>query len=255
MTSRSIQVNELRIPLDAVKRLSNESRFSYYLLGHIFNELMALQKIVSFALPKHDDHRPARFRAELAQSLFLFRLASGKIWEASNAIRQTRELALTLRELVLPKMEDGPGRLKALNAAVNAASWLSPMRNGMGFHFPKYQDWETHVTPKENWEDDSVFLGAKSGNTFYDASATIAHDWMFSLYGLPDPKDAIDPLVVEMIDLLRVMNSFLEDALGTFIAEVILEGKGQDLPAVKVIAPEFERVSLPFWTWMPDRKE
>jgi len=78
---------------------------------------------------------------------------------------------------------------------------------------------------------------------------------MFSLYGLPDPKDAIDPLVGEMIDLLRVMNSFLKDALGTFVAEVILEGNGQDLPAVKVIAPEFERVSIPFWTWMPDRKE
>jgi len=135
MTSRSIQVNELRIPLDAVKRLSNESRFSYYLLGHIFNELMALQKIVSFGLPKHDDHRPARFRAELAQSLFLFRLASGKIWEASKAIRETKELALTLREVVLPKMEDGPCRLKALNAAISAAfrAFAHAKRHGLPF--------------------------------------------------------------------------------------------------------------------------
>jgi hypothetical protein len=52
MTSRSVDMYELRVPLDAVKRLSDEDRFSYYLLGHIFNELMSLQKIVGFALPK-----------------------------------------------------------------------------------------------------------------------------------------------------------------------------------------------------------
>lgn len=82
MTSRSIDIYEIRIPLDAVKKLSDEDRFSYYLLGHIFNELMSLQKIVGFALPKHDDVRPARVRPEHAQAMFLFRIASGKIWEA-----------------------------------------------------------------------------------------------------------------------------------------------------------------------------
>lgn len=254
MTSRSIEIRELRVPLEAVKRLSNETRFSYYLLGHIFNELMTLQKIVGFALPKHGDHRPARFHAEVAQAWFLFRLASGKIWEAHKAING-KEVAATLRQSVLPRLADGLDRLKAVNKAVNSAAWLSPLRNGMGFHFPTYKDWEAHVTPQEGWEDDLVFLGDKSGNTFYDASATTAHHWMFDLYGLPDPKDAIDPLVGEMIDLLRLMNGFLEDSLATFVSEVLLEGAGQASPTAKVIAPEFDRVSIPFWTWMPGHRD
>src|SRR4051812_649870 len=97
---------QVRIPLGVIKKLSDEDRFSYYLLGHMFNELMSLQKIVGFALPKHDDQRPARVRPEHAQAMLLFRLASGKIWETVLAIN-SKTLATTLRSLILPKMGDG----------------------------------------------------------------------------------------------------------------------------------------------------
>lgn len=60
MQNRSVGMYALNVPLDFIKKLSDEQRFVYYLLGHIFNELMCLQKLVSFALPKHDDRRPAR---------------------------------------------------------------------------------------------------------------------------------------------------------------------------------------------------
>jgi hypothetical protein len=244
----------LSVPVTAIKKLSDEQRFAYYLLGHIFNELMCLQKLIGFALPKHDDRRPARLRPELGQAMFLFRLASGKIWEASKAIRETKELAKTLREDVLPLLPDGLKRLKELNAAVNSATWLSPLRNGMGFHFPNFERWSSHVVPDESWVDDLVFLGDKSGNTYYDAADTVAQAWMFEQYGTVDLRNAVDPLIGQMIDLLRIMNSFLEDALGVFVAEVILEGPAKPQHVGKVLAPEFERVFIPFWTAMPSRR-
>ena len=254
MTSRSVEIYSLTVPLDSVKALSNERRFAYYLLGHIFNELMCLQKLVCFALPKHDDRRPARLRPELGQALFLFRLACGKIWEASKAIRENKELAETLIQDVLPRMPDGMSRLKALNAAINDATWLSPLRNGMGFHFPTFERWSSHIVPDESWIDDVIFLGDKSGNTYYDASDTVAQAWMFGQKGAIDPCNAVDPLIGQMIDLLRVMNSFLEDALVTFVAEVILGGTARRETVGKVLAPEFEGVSIPFWTSMPTRQ-
>lgn len=249
--SRSVEMFTLTVPLSAIKKLSDEQRFAYYLLGHIFNELMCLQKIVGFSLPKHDDNRPARLRPELGQAMFLFRLASGKIWEASESIRKTKELAKTLRKDVLPHMTDGVARLKAVNTAVNSAAWLSPLRNGMGFHFPTFERWSSHVVPNASWVDDIVFLGDKSGNTYYDAADTVAQAWMFEQYGAVDLKSAVDPLVEQMIELLVVMNSFLEDAFGTFIAEVILNGSVTRQTAGKVLAPDFGSVSLPFWTAMP----
>ena len=251
--SRSVEMFTLTVPLGAIKKLSDEQRFAYYLLGHVFNELMCLQKLVGFSLPKHDDNRPARLRPELGQAMFLFRLASGKIWEASESIRKTKELARTLREDVLPHMPDGSARLKALNKAINGAAWLSPLRNSMGFHFPTFERWSTHVVPDESWVDDIVFFGDKSGNTYYDAADTVAQAWMFEQYGAVDLKSAVDLLVGEMIELLRLMNSFLEDVLGTFIAEVILDGSVTRQAAGKVLAPEFNSVAIPFWTAMPAR--
>ena len=245
----------LAVPLDAIKRLTDERRFAYYLLGHIFNELMCLQKLVAFSLPKHDDNRPARLRPELGQALFMFRLASGKIWEAIKAIRENKEVADTLREEILPRMVEGPKRLKALNTSINSATWLSPLRNGMGFHFPTFDRWKTHVVPDETWVNDIVFLGDKSGNTYYDAADTVAQAWMFEQYGAKDLRAAVDPLISEMIDLLRLMNSFLEDVLGTFIAEVIMNRSAEPQLVGKVLAPEFGHVSIPFWTSMPSRRE
>lgn len=252
--SRSVEMYTLSVPLDAIKKLTDEQRFAYYLLGHIFNELICLQKLVSFALPKHDDSRPARLRPELGQAMFLFRLASGKIWEASKAIREAKELATVLRDDVLPHMPDGKERLKNLNLAINNAAWLSPLRNGMGFHFPTFARWRTHVVPDESWVDDLIFLGDKSGNTYYDAADTVAQAWMFEQFGAIDARSAVDPLIGQMIELLRVMNCFLEDALGAFIAEVILDSPATPKPAGKVLAPEFEGVSVPFWTVMPARR-
>ena len=185
--------------------------------------------------------------------MFLFRLASGKIWEASKAIRETKELARTLREVVIPRMPDGLDRLKALNAVINDAPWLSPLRNGMGFHFPTFDRWRTHVEPDETWVDDLVFLGEKSGNTYYDGADTVAQAWMFGQYAPTNIEDAVDPLIEQMIDLLRKMNSFLEDALGAFVSQVVLDGPAVLKPVGKVLAPEHERVSIPFWTSMPPR--
>ena len=78
---------------------------------------------------------------------------------------------------------------------------------------------------------------------------------MFDQYGAVDVKSAVDPLIEQMIELLGMMNSFLEDVLGTFIAEVILEGSVTRQAAGKVLAPEFGSVAVPFWTAMPAKSK
>lgn len=173
-------------------------------------------------------------------------MASSKIWEAILSIRG-KEIAATLRNAILPKMPDGADRLKALNAAVNAARWLADMRNGLGFQFPSFVAWKPFTTPDDDWVDDVIFVGNQTGNTFYEASDSIAQHWMLRQYDA-DVRAAVDPLISEMIELLRIMNSFLEDTLGVFIVEVLLAGKGGHKVVGKVIAPQHDKVSIPFWT-------
>lgn len=248
MKHRSVEMHELNVPLREVRKLSDGDRYTYYLLGHMFNELMCLQKLVAYSLPKHDDRRPARFHPEFAQTLMLFRIATGKVWEASKTLRSPQVSTLLLTH-VLPKMDGGAKRLDQLNEKVDSAKWLRPLRNGMGFHFPSIDKWKEFVEPQGDWVDDSIFLGSATGNTFYASSESVAQHWMFSLIGVEEKKVAADTMINEMIELLRLMNSFIEDALGTLIAEHLLRGE-VPVPVGTVLAPEFAAFQLPFWTYL-----
>ncbi len=247
MTNRSVEIQEVRLPIAKIAEPSSQERHTYYMLGHMFNELMCLQKLASFTMPKHKDRRPARIRPELSQTMLIFRLASSKLWEAIIKLRRD-EIRLILAKNVLPKMSDGTRRWKDLNDAVNSASWLKVVRDGIGFHFPEYKDWTRFITPNADWVDDVIFVGERSGNTFYDAADNLAQVWMFGRKSGASVTVNVAPMINQMLDLLHTMNSFLEDSLGIFIAEFILESKGERTPIGKVIAPEYEDIAIPFWT-------
>lgn len=248
--AKSIELFSIRVPVEAVRNLTEAQRFTYYLLGHMFNELNCLQKLISFSLPNHSDHRLLRTRPEFAQALFLFRLASGKVWEATKTIRETKEIAQVLKSDILPHMPGGIERLKSLNKAVGDAAWISQLRNGMGFHFPSIDRWRDHIHPDDAWEDDIVFLSNQSGNTFYDGAETVAQNWMFSQYRGKPPVAAVESMIVEMIDLLRIVVSFLDDAVGAFVSVQLLKDNLTRKPEGKVIAPDFASTRIPFWTAM-----
>ncbi|MEW6370492.1 MAG: hypothetical protein AB1584_06110 [Pseudomonadota bacterium] len=244
MTNRSVEIFELRVPLEKISALSVQQRYTYYLLGHIFNEMNVLQKIVGFAIPKHDDIRPARRNAEIAQAFFLFRLAASKIYEAKDKING-KEIYQALNELVFTDSPHLRDSLRDLNKAIGAASWLSRMRNGMGFHYPKLSDWEAYIMPDKTWTDDIVYTGKEAGNVFYDSSATVAMHWMFDKYRDYEAAESVDLLVHELIALINQMNRFTNTVVGEITAKLIPTGKAQ--LAGKVLAPEYDTVSLPFW--------
>ncbi|MES2296965.1 MAG: hypothetical protein V4582_07970 [Pseudomonadota bacterium] len=253
MSNRSVEMYEIHIPLEAVKRLSDEDRYTYYILGHMFNELIFLQKLTGFSLNFHNDVRPARRKPELCQALIAFRMATSKIWEAIQVLR-SKEVAMTLMNSILPKMEDGPKRLKDLSVAINSAPWLSGLRNGMGFHFPSFAEWKPYIVPQDNWVDDKIILGTHTGNTYYESSDAIGQHWMFSQFGTPDVEAAVEPMIQQMIDLMVIMNNFLEDALAAFVSEFLLDSDDARTSMGKTIAPPHDSVSIPFWTHMRDRR-
>lgn len=245
MSSKSLKLLELKIPLESVSSLTANQRYAYYLLGQIYNEMMVLQKIIGFALPKHDDIRPARRNAEIAQVFFLFRMAASKIYEAKRAINR-KEVYSSLDELAFPSSPNLRDSLRSLNKAVSGADWLSRMRNGMGFHYPSFQDWEEYTTPSETWVDDVVYFGEQSGNTFFDSSASVTMHWMFDKYRDFKPTESVDLLVSEIINLIKQINEFTSSTTAAIINRLTPD---EQIKLVgNVIAPRHDEVTLPYWT-------
>ena len=251
----NVEMYEIKVPISAIRALSNEQRYAYYLLGHMFNELMFLQKLAGFSvstMTRHSDKRPSRTNPEQAQALFLFRIASAKVWEAVKSIRSDVVRQVLCGD-IFPCMIDGESRLKALNVAINSAQWLPAIRNGIGFHYPAFDRWEDFVTPGDDWVDDSVFLSSRSGNVFYDGSDAIVKHWMFRQKSSKMPTDGIAPLIDDMIHLLTETTNFLQEVLGVFLEHLLLEGNGQGKAKKvgKVKAPAYQEVTIPFWIGMP----
>jgi len=249
----SVDVEKLKIPLHDLKNISDPDRYSYYLLGHMFNELMCLQKLIYFTMPRHGDIRDIRRGPEMAQAVFLFRIALSKISEARKELGENKALKSTFKNLILPKWPEGVKRQADLNAALDAATWLSKLRNKVGFHFPNFNQLEPYVQPTDEWTDDYIYMSSESGNVFYDAANVVVLHWMFSLYGSEKVADAIEPMVIEMIHLIKLMTSYLEDAVGVLISESILADHNARVPGGAVIAPKFSDVQVPFWTHLPRR--
>jgi hypothetical protein len=102
--------------------------------------------------------------------------------------------------------------------------------------FPSYREWKDFVQPNDQWSDDIVYVGHHTGNTHYLSSEAIAQHWFFAQFGATDPKDAVEPMIEEMISLIVTMNSFLEDAIGTFIAEELITSDAQRKSLGKVLS-------------------
>lgn len=249
MPEHIVEIRKITIPVEIIANLNAQERYAYYILGHIFNELMTLQKLVLVAIPKHDEITAVRNNAEIAQLLLLFRLSGSKIYEFHSTIN-CQEVGAALRTLIFPERPDLRDALKSLNKAIDGARWLRRMRNGMGFHNPSFKEWMKYTTPNDEWVDDIIFVGKHSGNTFYDASASVAMHWMFDEYRNIPPQDAFEQLVGELIELMKKLNGVVEEILGTFVTSVLPGAVAQ--PAAVVDAPRLECVSLPYWIQFAD---
>ncbi len=263
----SVEVHRLLIPLHKLKNISDDDRYSYYLLSHMFNELMCLQKLIHFAMPKHGDRRTVRFHPEMAQAQFLFRIALGKVSEVRDELEKNKKLEATFIRLIQPRWPEEQQCRAILLAALDSAPWLKKLRNRLGFHFPNFVQLLPFITPNDEWKDDEIFVSNLSGNTFYDAANDVVLHLMFSLYS-SDPQaegsikpvgterllESMDSMIRQMIDLITQVNNYLEKAVGALVESVL-----QHIPAMPpgeaIIAPHFLDVQIPFWTHMPRRSE
>lgn len=247
---KPVAVQRITVSSDRVLALSPEERYAYYLLGHFFNELMLLQKLLAFALPKHDDNRPLRQQPEMGQALFLFRIAAGKMWEAKLALNR-EVLSVVLRLSFLPLIPNGADRLKLWQRRVADAAWLKNLRDGHSFHYPAFKDWRPLLEGTGDWHDDEIFMSGESGNVFHAGADSMAQQWMFGQLNPENPRGAVVPMIDEMIKLLGQVNSLVEDLLGAFVTERLLGAGVVSESLGSVASPAFQSVSIPFWTHMP----
>jgi hypothetical protein len=243
VAKKFIEIKEGRIPLAAIKALTPEQRFTYYLLGLIYNETLLLRKIIVFSLSGRGDERAFRVEPEFSQTFFFFRIACSKVHEARLAL----ELPQVKSELLdlYKSWPEGRQEQREVGRMLASAKWLATLRKRIGFHYPNFHEWRKLTTPNAEWGDEIIWSGEHAPNQFLYGAESLSRAWIFGDAVGATGQERMEHRTHEMVKIVSAMNDFITHAIDQFIFQRLPGGTSKSLG--RVSATPMRQVRMPFW--------
>jgi hypothetical protein len=247
-------LRQLDLDNKRVLALPIEQRFTFFFLGQVFNEVMALQKLLARAFAKDEDVDqrvlPLLDGAN-ANSVLLVRLLASKIFEAKDRWN-SMPVGPVLAEHFLPLFDrDGRDRLKGLNKSVDGNKWIKAVRNSHAFHYPTLAEWQP-VLDGDRVNDLYIYFGDVVGNSLFAASDHIASYAMFNEAGEKDPGRAFGKMIRDLLDLSLDVGEFMQEAAIRF-AERNLVAKTTAI--TDLTAPALFDAQIPYFIGTNQRQQ
>lgn len=186
------------------------------MVGHIFNELMLLQKWVHISRKPPGKPGPQE-DAAIGVTMFLIRLLSAKVYEALH------EDALTKNSVAEILRTDYFGHVPGLNAAWEAVltryakmEWLGWVRNKGGFHYMNAAQWAPGL--EDSMCDGAyAYVGRRYGDTYYHWAEMTAALPAMKYVNVNDPFKGLDQMATELGQLLSGITDCLARGLQAFL--------------------------------------
>lgn len=236
------EVQRLELSGDGLRKLSPERRYVFALTGHIFNELMLLQKWIHIGRMAPGNPGPQQ-DAAVAISMFLLRLLAAKTHEALDALKK-QSVSDVLRADYFANVDGLTEQWDATLQAFSDLPWLRRVRNRGAFHYLNCAQW-TPVLNDEFCEGAYMYVGKRYADTYFHWSEMAASLPSMLEVNANQPFEGLDQMLHDLGDLLGQVTDCL--ALGTqsFIAsEHLVESLGE---AVRFNAPVFEPTALHYF--------
>ncbi len=213
----TVELHRLDLSLPMLKALPPDELYVFALSGHVFNELMLLQKMVLTSLPKQSQEvHPFLQDAGVARAVFALRLLVGKVEEAVKALdKESVEVVLRNKVLALR-----PGLAEHWDNALQkyrTMPWLNQIRNQRAFHYMSQGQWLPHLT-EELLGGAYVIVGSTYGNTLFQWHEVAAGVPMLKLVDPNDPLEGgLGKILEETGDLLSHLTSCLAEGLQAYM--------------------------------------
>jgi hypothetical protein len=137
---RQHMIQVLQIPFDKEKlrTLSKDERAALFLFGYVTNQLMMMEKLITFATNKETGDEPEQ-QATGVQTQMLLRLMIGLVNEAFRAVETRFSSSPIAKEYIGLLDAGGKNALKDLNKQFGT-SILRQLRTNFAFHHPQTDD-------------------------------------------------------------------------------------------------------------------
>ena len=238
------EVKKLELSADALRALAPEQRYVFALAGHIFNELMLLQKWIHVSRRPPGNPGPQE-DAAVAISMFLLRLLSAKVYEA------LRPKALTKPSVDAVLRADYFGKVDGLQAKWDSAiaqytnlKWLGWVRNKCGFHYMNANQWMPHLGD-EICSGAYIYTGKRFSDTYFHWAEMTASLPAMCHVNADEPFKGLEQMLDELGELLALITECLARGLTAFIDKNGVGGALAD--SIRFDAPAFEPPALDYF--------
>ncbi|HEY0820821.1 MAG TPA: hypothetical protein VGD46_18680 [Rhizobacter sp.] len=256
MTSK-FKIKRIKVPYGALERLSAQERYALFILGHIFNEIMALNRMVLLCQPKDTSLRSSAVKAGFSfNGMFYLRLLAGKLYESSLILR-SKEVSAFLKAHCFPHLKfDGIATLKEFNKKTSQCKWLNAARNGHAMHYPTFE--QTHPTLQRLQEGGAgfeFFVGDRHGETLFWSSDVLASAAFASEANSVDHGEALKQIFDDLNEISRLLLDLTAESINAFVVHH-WRGDKKYSDAVKVRdvstfeIPDFSRFELPYFVFV-----
>lgn len=238
------EVQRRSLSADALRALDPQRRYVFALVGHIFNELMLLQKWIHISRRAPGSPGPQE-DAAVGVTLFLVRLLSSKVYEAlhEDGLRKA-SVDEVLRVDYFAKVDGLNERWDAVLAQHDKLEWLGWIRNKGGFHYMNANQWAPGL--EDSMCDDAyIWTGKRYGDTYFHwAEMTAALPAMCHV-NAEEPFKGLEQMVEELSRLLRDATDCLARGLQAFMTTSGVGDKLMD--ATRFEAPMLEPPALHYF--------
>ncbi|MCA8328523.1 hypothetical protein [Burkholderia cepacia] len=211
-TSPHQPLRHIKLPFPALSEFTDEEIYSLNMLGHMYNETMALSKLIYISKGNAGDPKTIR-SGSMFHAIFFSRLHAGKLHEAHSTINNNRHIALFLKQKCFPLMENNRGQtlLKKFNQRISQCKWLTIARNQDAMHFGTFEQFSRGVDLLKKNEIGFEFIeGELAMDTLFISSNIMtalsffhrAHDtdWHSGLENLIDDLNSIQDSLMDLIN-------------------------------------------------------
>lgn len=263
--TKKVALKRVVLPRKRLERLDIEEQYSLHLLGHIFNETMALARLVQVTQTDRLQHTTDAQAAGAAfNTMFFCRLLAGKVYEGRNKVN-TRAVQAFLKKCCFPFIEgqSGPTELKALNRAASTCRWLEMARNGHAMHYPSLEQCrpalELLASQNAGFE---YIIGPVNSQSLYHSSDAMAGLALFLEVDPNDWRSGVATMAQELSDVATRLTDFIQTAVVAYIEEArIAAPKDSYTTKVKIRdvagfeAPLYDDYFFPYFFYCEPKSE